>query len=185
MICEECGLEFEVEDALKKLIATKAVAQVCNKCAVTPPALPFGHKSRLASGVRTPISILHRVDRFNAEGISIQWVSRQPLYPKLKRKHEKRPGRVDDQVGAFVMSFGSGDVSNKPIMTIRTNLENFQRLGQPFRAWKVPGFQSALTGQDRIEVPAQDITRVEDDGGLELYIHLKDGGKIRMKFRNN
>jgi len=184
MICEKCGLEFKVAEELKKLMTTGAVAQVCDSCAEAPPAVPFGHKPQMDVGKRTAMSILHRVDLLNAEGISIQWMSRMPLYPRLKRYKQKRPGRRDDQVEAFVMSFGSKELSNKPIMTLRTNLDNFQRLGKPFQAWKHPGFHSSLTGQDRIEVPVNNIDHIEDDGGLTLFIHLKDGGKVRLKYRN-
>ena len=168
MICEQCGLEFEVGDELKRLIAAKAVAQVCDKCAAVPPALPFGHKPVAPTGARTKSSVLHRVDLFNPKGISIQWMSRMPRYPRPKRKRPKRPGRKDDQVEAFVMTFGAANLTNKPIMTIRSNIDYFQCRGKPFRAWKVPGFQSALTGQDRIEIPVQDVDHVEDDAGLEL-----------------
>lgn len=185
MICEQCGLEFEVGDELKRLIASKAVAQVCDNCAEAPPVVPFGHKPLPPSGKRTNISILHRVDRFNAEGVSIQWISRMPRYPLPKRKRPKRAGRRDDQVESFVMTFGAAHLTNKPIMTIRSNIDYFQRRGKPFRAWKVPGFQSALTGQDKIEIPVGGVDHIEDDGGLELYVHLKDGGKVRLKFRNN
>lgn len=185
MICEQCGLEFEVGDELKRLIAAKAVPQVCDNCAEAPPPLPFGHKYIAPPDVRTINSVLYRVDRFNAEGISVQWIGRMPRYPRLKRKRPRRAGRRDDQIGAFVMTFGTKNLTNKPIMAICSNLDTFQRLGKPFRVWKVPGYQSALTGQDKIEVPAQDVDHIEDDGSLELYVHLKDGGKIRLKFRNN
>lgn len=183
MICEKCGLEFEVNDELKKLIATKAVAQVCDNCATVAPLSPFGHRIAV-SGKRTKISILQRVDRLNAEGVVTQWISRLPRYPVEKRYRPKRPGRRDDQVEAFVMSFGGGDVSNKPVMSIVSNFDSFQRRGRPFCVRKLPGFQNSLTGQDKIEVGVGDIDRIEDDGSLEINIHLKDGGKIRLKFRN-
>jgi hypothetical protein len=141
-------------------------------------------KSAKISLVRTLKSRLHRVDWFDLEGISTQWMALPPVFPRPGRGRARRMGRRDDNIYAFVMSTSAGRNLNTPHLVLRHNYDTFRPRGQHLIIEKIPSFQCALTGRGRIEVRCECIERIEDTGGLVVGVYLKDGSRVVMKFRN-
>lgn len=183
MKCDECGVSFDASEAVTKLMDTGQIPRICDACAKPPPEI-FTASRPLASTVRTTISVLRRVDKFDPDGTPRQWMSLMPDYPKPGKKRVSRPGRVGDNIRVFVMSERDRSMSGRPRTKLHTNLELFHQQGRSFKAWKAPGRADALTGIDRIELEASNIARVVDDGSLEVNIYGKDGSRIRLLYKN-
>ena len=183
MLCDECGASFDASEAVTKLISMGEIPCVCDACAKPAPEM-FTSARPTVPTVRTKNSVLRRVDKFDSEGVSLQWMSLMPDYPKPGKKRIPRPGRPGDNLRVFVMSEKRGQLTGRPRTILHTNLELFQRRGEAFKAWKAPGRADALTGIDRIELEATNLKRVVDDGSLEVNIYGKDGTRIRLIYKN-
>lgn len=183
MRCTSCGQEFEPTAELKRLILTGNVSQVCDTCE-RPAPKPQAKKQFGGPVKRTPIAVLYRIDKFNADGIV---TNKMALPPKAIRQkaRTRRPGRRDDRLHAFVISASEAPGAHTPRVALISNLDTYQRTGQPLLFQKIPGYYCPLTGQDRMEVFPTDIDRVEDDGGLEVNIVLKDNSRLRLLYRNS
>jgi len=83
------------------------------------------------------------------------------------------------------MSTTKGRLTGMPHLVLHHNLDTFRAQGRAFFAEKIPGFATPQTGQERIEVPQENIKEIKDDGGLEVTIYLKDGSWVRLQFRNS
>lgn len=183
MICEQCGASFDPSREVGHLIEIGQIARLCDACAKPAPSL-FTTAKPLPSTRRTRISVLHRVDLFDPDGVVRQWMSLIPEYPKPGRKRIPRPGRPGDNLRVFVMSERSQRKPGQPRTKLHTNFELFRRQGTDFKAWKVPGRADALTGIDHIELLASNVVRVVDDGSLEINIYGKDGSRVRLLYKN-
>jgi len=188
MQCEVCGKDFTPVAEVERLMLTGNVAKLCPVCEKSPiggyglfdpSARPFAEKH-----VRTKHSVLHRVDRFEADGRVQRWMA---LYPRFQTDFEKRlksmaPHRQTNLVHPFVMTERDRH-SSVPRLFIKTNMWVYQLRGQPLRVWKTSRAWDAVTGVGEIEIPAVDVVRIEDDGGLELRVVIRDGGYLRMLYR--
>lgn len=182
MICDQCGVEFEPSKEVGRLIELGQISRVCDACARPAPSV-FSSARPAVSVKRTPSSVLQRVDKFGPNGVVRQWMSLMPVYPKPGKRRIPRPGRATDRLHVFVMSEHKNRMTGHPNTKLFTNLEIFQRQGQPFRAWKAPGRADALTGVGLIELETP-VDHIDDDGGLEINIFGRDGSRIRLRYKN-
>ncbi len=181
MKCETCGIDFKPSDEVKRLMVTGAVAQVCNGCEVAPDGADV-FKKRVVFSKRHTWSTLHRVDKFGPDGLVKEWMA---LLPVIKhRAGQIKKGTWRHHHSPFVMSENAGRPSNVPTLTLVDNLKTFQHQGVLLKIRKIPGSADAMTGIDCIAVNPADVAGIKDDGGLELNVHLKDGGRLRFLYRN-
>jgi len=183
MLCRKCGEEFTPLLETAHLIQQGKLEQSCPGCkgVVRPLMAPKSAKINL---LRTNRSRLHRVDWFDLEGVSTKWMALPPIFPRPGRGRARRLGRRDDNIYAFVMSTSAGRNLNTPHLVLRHNYDTFRSRGQHLVIEKVPSFYCSQTGLDRIEVRCECIERIEDTGGLEIGVYLKDGSRVVMKFKN-
>ena len=184
MICQRCSHEFNPPAHTAQLMRIGRVNTLCPNCEVAAPhplVMPKAAKFDLR---RSSKSKLFRVDWFEPNGIVLRFIALPPLFKKPNRGRFRRLGRRDDQIYAFVMSETAGRLKSNPNLVLRHNLENFQPRGQPLRIEKIPNYATPLTGVDVFEIPQIQILKIEDTGSLEVNVHLKDGGRVWMRFRN-
>lgn len=184
MICQKCGNEFDPPEETAHLMRLGKVYAVCRSCEIAPPAPLTAPRRKVIDSKRSPKSRLHRIDWFTADETLKFWMSLPPRFPRPERAHGRKLGRRDDGIEAFVMSTTKGRLTGMPHLFLRHNLDTFRVQGRAFFAEKIPGFATLQTGQERIEIPQDQIKGVEDDGGLEVTIRLADGGRVRLQFRN-
>lgn len=182
MKCEKCGIEFEPSDEVKRLMVVGAVERYCDDCAVPPPAGDVFKRKETIFAKRQPGCVLHRVDKFNPDGVVTQWMSLPPLPRRRKPVIRKRTWR--HEISTTVLSEKEGRTGSEPRLTIRTNIDTFRPQGKDLMIEKIPGGANSVTGIDRITVASVDIDCVEDTGGFEVNVLLKDGGKVRFQYRN-
>jgi len=180
MLCVRCQKEFEPTPDVARLITTGRIEKLCDTCARGESGM-FSSSGEVAEIKRSKHSVLHQVDRFNADGKHTGYIKLPPLRKQNRRK--PRPGRPGDNIRSYVMS-ESRQMSNVPALKIHTNLEDFRRRGEAFWVRKLPNSADPETGLGRFELPAGRIT-VEDDGGLEVWVRSEKHGSIRLLYRNH
>ena len=138
MLCEVCGKDFAPAEEVERLMLTGSVARLCEACERQPgsgrgfdvfdPSRPFAENY-----VRTKLSVLHRVDRFESDGRVQRWMS---LYPRFLSSFEKKlkampAHRQNNLIHPFVMSEHAGESRQGRRLTLKTNLWVYQQRGQP------------------------------------------------------
>jgi len=181
MKCNTCGGDFEPRDELKRLMAAGAVDQVCERCEVVPEPGAF-FKRQVIFSKRHVGSVLCRVDLFNSKGIVTRWMS---LLPMKKRKAGRiKKGTWRHEHTPFVMTEHGEQRANHSTLTLTNNLDTYSKQGRALKFVKIPGSVDAMTGVDTIEIALDQIDSIEDDSGLEINVQLKDGGRLRLQYRN-
>lgn len=184
MICQKCGNEFDPPEDTAHLMRLGKIYVVCRSCEVKPPAPLLAPQRKVIDTKRSMKSRLHRVDWFAADETLKYWMSLPIRFPRPERIRGRKLGRRDDGIEAFVMSTTKGRITGVPHLVLHHNLDTFRAQGRAFFVEKIPGFSTDQTGHNRIEIPQENIQTIEDDGGLEVVIRLKDSSRVRMQFRN-
>ncbi|RLI87368.1 MAG: hypothetical protein DRP01_02065 [Archaeoglobales archaeon] len=179
MICQKCGKEFKPDSDIERLMAVGQIARVCDNCAarpVAPTPLPLS-----VIPLDTTQMQLHRLDWFDKQRKLIRFMSLPPKRNyNMHQNTLRRPRKSDQHV--FIMSSRSDQLNTTPAIRIRCNIDNFQEQRTKFYAVKTPDAWDPFTGISRMEVPFQQIDRVEKEGA-NTVLHLTTGERIRLLYR--
>jgi hypothetical protein len=159
--CQQCGTEFLTTPEEERLIITKAIAEVCMKCAMAgvqveedPLKLPMPPLWPRRKFLKTQII---RVDLRNPGGEVVTFIAMEPGPYFQKYRERKRPIHRPR-----VTILGNPSSGREPdYVHIITNIVRFAEEDRDLFAMKVPSMWDAATGAGEIRIERRRVQKVE------------------------
>ena len=185
--CLKCGEFFQPTPEEERLMASKQIEEICMACAIAESEkdadgqLPPPILGPLVPQEKTDGTKLYRVEWFDHDGRLVSFVAipPKPLIPRFRGRVHPKKRRLR------VMTMGKDHgarMLTEPRVTLHTNLDNYEKLHQPFWARKIPDYWDPFTGVGSIEIPADEIMQIDREKQKTVVL-LKNGGQVRLLYK--